>query len=285
MEKTIKDVFIDELHDILSAEQQIAKALPKVAEASSSPELKAAFKAHLQETKGQIRRLEKAFRLLKLKPRVQFCKGTKGLIDECNEVIKDYPKSAVRDAALISKAQRIEHYEISAYGTVCTFANELGHKDIASLLHETLNEESNADKKLTKLAEGGFLTSGINHKANPPLKTLKEKTAGKKKPSSSEDKANSDKKNVTSLTNKAIAAAKSAVTSKKKTAATKKKTAVASNKKTTSAKKVAPKKTIAKKTVVKSKASKAVVRSKARKPAKKSVAKRKTSALGHRKRA
>lgn len=168
MQKTIKDLFIDELHDILSSEEQIVKALPKVVEAAQSEELKKAFKDHLQETKGQIVRLNKVFKLLKLERKTKFCKATKGLIEECGEVIKEFVKSPVRDAALISKAQRIEHYEISAYGTICTFAKELGHKEIAHILHDTLLEESHADKKLTKIAEGGFLRTGINHEANIP---------------------------------------------------------------------------------------------------------------------
>jgi ferritin-like metal-binding protein YciE len=193
VQKTIKDLFIDELHDILSSEEQIVKALPKVAEAAESEELKKAFKDHLQETKGQIQRLNSVFKLLKLERKTKFCKGTRGLIEECNEVIKEFTKSPVRDAALISKAQRIEHYEISAYGTMCTFAKELGHKEIARILHDTLLEEGHADKKLTKIAEGGFLSTGINHEANiaqvpvkrsparkPAVKATKAKSAVKK---------------------------------------------------------------------------------------------------------
>lgn len=179
MQKTMKDLFIDELHDVLSAEEQIVKALPKVIEASESKDLKEAFRSHLQETKEQVKRLGKVFKLLKEKRKPKFCKGTKGLIEECNDAIKEFKKSPVRDAALISKAQRIEHYEISAYGTLCTFAKELGHSAIAKILHKTLNEEEGADKKLTKIAEGNFFSSGINHEAILPKAVKKQiKKAG-----------------------------------------------------------------------------------------------------------
>jgi ferritin-like metal-binding protein YciE len=174
MQKTMKDLFIDELHDVLSAEEQIVKAMPKVIEAAESKDLKEAFRSHLQETKEQVKRLGKVFKLLKEKRKPKFCKGTKGLIDECNETIKEYKKSPVRDAALISKTQRIEHYEISAYGTICTFARELGHSAIAVILHKTLNEEEAADKKLTKIAEGNFFSCGINHEANLPKPAKKQ---------------------------------------------------------------------------------------------------------------
>lgn len=168
MEKGIKELLIDELHDILSSEEQILKALPEMATAAESTHLKNAFKSHLKETKGQVKRLEKIFKLLKIEKKEKFCNGTQGLIHECKDVLKEFKnKSPIRDAALISKAQRIEHYEIAAYGTVRTYANEIGLDEIADLLQATLNEEGNADKKLTKIAEGG-LKSGINYLANQP---------------------------------------------------------------------------------------------------------------------
>lgn len=167
MEKNLKNLLIDELHDILSSEEQIVEALPEVVRAAQSPDLKEAFASHLKETKGQIQRLEKIFKLLKVERQEKFCKATKGLIQECKEVLKDFKtKSPIRDAALISKAQRIEHYEISAYGTVRTFANELDLDAVADLLQATLDEEGNADKKLTKIAEGGVFETGINLQAN-----------------------------------------------------------------------------------------------------------------------
>lgn len=145
------------------------EALPEMARASESSELKKAFESHLKETKGQVQRLGKIFKLLKLEKEEKLCKATKGLIQECKEVLKDFKtKSPIRDAALISKAQRIEHYEISAYGTMRTFATELDLDVVADLLQATLDEEGNADKKLTKIAEGGFFKKGINLQANIP---------------------------------------------------------------------------------------------------------------------
>jgi ferritin-like metal-binding protein YciE len=167
MEKGIRDLLIDELHDILSSEEQIIEALPDMVAAAESPELKKAFESHLKETKGQVQRLEKIFKIMKVERKEKLCKATKGLIQECKEVLKDFKeKSPLRDAALISKAQRIEHYEISAYGTMRTFAKEIQLSDVAGLLQETLGEEEHADQALTKIAEGGVFKSGINHLAN-----------------------------------------------------------------------------------------------------------------------
>lgn len=180
MQKDLKDLLIDELHDLLSSEEQIVEALPDMVSASESADLKEAFESHLKETRGQVRRLEKIFKLLKVEKKEKFCKGTKGLIEECKEVLKDFKtKSPIRDAALISKAQRIEHYEISAYGTARTFASELDLDEVADLLKETLDEEANADKKLTKIAEGGFFKTGINLQASMP-DTNKHKGVNKK---------------------------------------------------------------------------------------------------------
>jgi ferritin-like metal-binding protein YciE len=167
MQNDLKDLLIDELHDVLSSEEQIVEALPVMVRASESPDLKKAFESHLKETKAQIQRLEKIFKLLKVEKKEKFCKATKGLIQECKDVLKDFKtKSPLRDAALISKAQRIEHYEISAYGTMRTFASELDLDSVVDLLQATLYEEENADKKLTKIAEGGLFKTGINFQAN-----------------------------------------------------------------------------------------------------------------------
>jgi ferritin-like metal-binding protein YciE len=166
MEKCIKDLFIDELHDLLSCAVQIVNAYPEAITAAESTDLRDAFEQNLKETKNQIDRLERIFRILNVERREKFCEGTKGLIQECRQVLTEYEKSPVRDAALISKAQRIAHYEISAYGTTRTFAKELGFDDVVDLLQESHDEEVNIDKKLTKIAEGGLLTSGINRLAN-----------------------------------------------------------------------------------------------------------------------
>lgn len=181
MEKDLKGLLIEELHDILSSEEQIIKALPDMIKAADSPDLKKAFENHLQETKGQVQRLTKVFKLLKVKKTEKFCKATKGLIDECKEVLKDLKtKSPLRDAALISKAQRIEHYEIAAYGTVRTYAKELGLSEVAGLLRENEDEEGAADKKLTRIAKGGLFTTGVNVKAIAPIPRKKPAVAKKK---------------------------------------------------------------------------------------------------------
>lgn len=167
MENGIKEIFFDELCDIFNAEEQIVEALPEVIAAVESSDLRKALEMHLNETRGQIQRLNKVFKILKIEKKAEFCKGMRGLIEECEEILQDFKsKSPVRDAAIIPKLQRIEHYEIAAYGSVRTFAKELDLSSVADLLQETLDEEGNADKKLTKIAEGGLLKSGINHLAN-----------------------------------------------------------------------------------------------------------------------
>ncbi len=164
--ENLNQLFISELKDLLNAEEQIIKALPKMVDAAESPKLKEAFETHFGETKNHVERLKKIFHLLQLEPKSEKCEAMEGLIQECKEALNEFPESSIRDAALISKAQRIEHYEISVYGTLRTFAKELGLDKVKKLLQETLDEEANADKSLTKIAEGGLLTSGINHKAN-----------------------------------------------------------------------------------------------------------------------
>lgn len=167
MERTIRCLLIDELRNLLSLEHQIVRTLPHMAEAAESQALKKAFKSHLNETKKQVRRLEKIFRMMDIQKKPRFCKAAKGLVRECMGVIRECrKKSALRDAALISKAQRIEHYEISAYGTARTFAKELGLYRVAEFLQETLEEEAHADSHLTRIAKGWVLNTGINHRAH-----------------------------------------------------------------------------------------------------------------------
>ncbi|MDQ2732513.1 MAG: ferritin-like domain-containing protein [Armatimonadota bacterium] len=151
--ESLKDLFVEELKDIYSAETQITKALPKMAKAATTPELKAAFETHLEETKGQIARIEQIFEKLGGSPKGKTCKAMQGLVEEGSELLEEKPDKAVLDAGLIAAAQRVEHYEIAAYGTARTYALELGHKDVAKLLQETLDEEGKTDKLLTKLAE------------------------------------------------------------------------------------------------------------------------------------
>lgn len=166
MEKDFKSLLIDELSDLLSAEEQIVEALPEMIRASESSDLKQALESHLTETRMQVERLEKIFDIMNVEKEEKFCPAMKGLIDECRGVLKDFrTKSSLRDVAIIAKAQRIEHYEIAAYGTARTFAKEMDLSKVAELLQTSLDEEGNADKKLTKIAEGGLLTSGINQQA------------------------------------------------------------------------------------------------------------------------
>lgn len=162
----IRDLFLEELRDVYNAEEQILKALPSVIKASDSDELKEAFQTHFKETEHQVKRLNKIFENLGESHGRQTCEAMKGLIEECTEVIEEFPKSALRDAAIIAKAQRIEHYEISAYGSLRAFAKELDLSEASHLLKETQEEEANADKTLSKIAEGSLLASGVNHKAN-----------------------------------------------------------------------------------------------------------------------
>jgi len=160
--KELGDLYKEELKDLYSAESQLVAALPKMAKAASSPELKKAFEAHLEETKVQIQRLEQVFEEIEGSPRGKKCKAMAGLVEEGSELIKEKAdfEPAVLDAALIGAAQRIEHYEIAAYGTVRTFAQQLGYPKAANLLQQTLDEESATDEKLTALA-----LSGINQQA------------------------------------------------------------------------------------------------------------------------
>jgi ferritin-like metal-binding protein YciE len=150
--ENLEQLLIDELKDIYSAEKQITKALPKMAKATKSPELRQAFETHLEETKGQIERLDQIFETLGKKATGKTCHGMQGVIEEGSEMLQELDKGDVRDAALISAAQRVEHYEIAAYGTVREYAKMLGHKDVAKLLDETLEEEKATDEKLNSLS-------------------------------------------------------------------------------------------------------------------------------------
>jgi len=152
--ESLHDLYVHELKDLYNAEHQLLKALPKMAKAASAPELKAAFEEHLEVTRKQVERLDQIFTELEVSPKGKKCKAMEGLIEEGKEILeaKDAEPS-VRDAALIAAAQRVEHYEMAGYGCVRTFANLLGYDDAAVLLQETLDEEGEADQKLTVLAE------------------------------------------------------------------------------------------------------------------------------------
>ena len=150
---SLQKLYVEELRDLYSAENQLVKALPKMAKGASSPELKQAFEDHLEQTREHVERLEEIFEKLDERPTGKTCKGMKGLIEEGSEMLEEDGDESVIDAGLIGAAQRVEHYEIAAYGTVRTFANMLGEDEAAALLQETLDEEGEADKLLTELAE------------------------------------------------------------------------------------------------------------------------------------
>ncbi|KAA8920686.1 ferritin-like domain-containing protein [Xanthomonas sacchari] len=153
--KTIDELFIHELSDIYSAEKQLTKALPRLARASTNPALRAAFEAHLEETQGQIERIDQIVENGNLRLKRIKCAAMEGLVEEGKEVIESIEAGPVRDAALIGGAQKVEHYEIASYGTLAAMAKQLGMDDALSLLLETLNEEKSTDEKLTLLAEQG----------------------------------------------------------------------------------------------------------------------------------
>jgi len=150
---SLHDLFVDELRDIYNAEKQMLSSLPQMAEAANSPDLRAAFQQHEQETRGQVERLEEVFRELGEPPSGKTCHGMEGLIEEGSEVMEEDAEPSVKDAALIVAAQKAEHYEIASYGSVCVFAETLGLDRIKQLLKQTMAEEEAADKKLTQIAE------------------------------------------------------------------------------------------------------------------------------------
>jgi len=151
--ESLRDLYVEQLHDLYSAETQLVKALPKMAKAASNSQLRSAFQEHLSQTEYHVQRLEQIFQKLGAKPKDQTCKGMEGLIKEGSEMIKMRGEPAAIDAGLIAAAQRVEHYEIAGYGCVHTYAQQLGEQQDAQLLQQTLNEEGQTDKKLTQLAE------------------------------------------------------------------------------------------------------------------------------------
>jgi ferritin-like metal-binding protein YciE len=161
----LQDVLVEQLADLYSAENQLVAALPKLAGAAHNSELKEAFNHHLEETRGHVKRLDEAFTALSIPRKVETCAAMKGLIEEGAQIVEASGAPDAIDAALIAAAQRVEHYEISAYGTARTLATELGYDRAAALLDETLAEESKADKLLTKIADGGIFRGGINEQA------------------------------------------------------------------------------------------------------------------------
>jgi ferritin-like metal-binding protein YciE len=159
--KTLEDLFIDELKDMYNAENQLTRALPKMAKKATSDELRNAIETHLEETQNQIERLEKVFQEIDQTAKGKTCQAMKGLIEEGTEIMEETAEDMVRDAGIISAAQKVEHYEIASYGTLITFAKNLGYDKAAELLEQTLEEEKKTDKLLTDLA-----VSSINQEAD-----------------------------------------------------------------------------------------------------------------------
>jgi ferritin-like metal-binding protein YciE len=153
---TLHEAFVEELRDTYDAEKQLTKALPKMVKAASSPELRDAFETHLEETRQQIERLDQVFASIEEKARGKHCEGMAGIIQEAQSMMQEEFDDATADATLIASAQRVEHYEMAAYGTLVAWARAMGHDDAADLLQETLDEEKAADEKLNSLAEGGI---------------------------------------------------------------------------------------------------------------------------------
>jgi len=174
----IRELLIEEMQDQYDAEKQLVKALPKMAKASSNTELSQAFSSHLEETRGHVERLEQAFGLLGVKPKARPCAAMKGLVEEAQETIGKQMPDAIKDSALICAAQKVEHYEIAGYGTICAWASALGLDDVSELLQETLDEEKATDEKLSQVNDDILEEANVSAEEAPPPKT---KTAGSQK--------------------------------------------------------------------------------------------------------
>jgi ferritin-like metal-binding protein YciE len=165
---SLQELYLEELKDTYDAEKQIIKALPKMVKASSAPQLQKAFAEHLEQTKGHIQRLEQIFKGLGEEPKAKKCDGMKGILEEGEDVVSEDSEGAVRDAGLIAGAQRVEHYEMAAYGSLRTWAQQLGDEQAAQLLEKTLDEEKEADQKLSQIAESNVNTEAAGSvKAKP----------------------------------------------------------------------------------------------------------------------
>lgn len=164
----LKDLYLEELRDVYDAEKQLTKALPRMSKTSSNSALTKAFDSHLRQTEEHIQRIEKIFQQLGTKAKGKTCKAMKGLVEEGKDMMKESGEDDVRDAGLIAAAQRVEHYEIAAYGTLCAYAEMLGRKDDLKLLQRTLKEEKDTDKKLTDLAMKTVNPSALHQTQSKP---------------------------------------------------------------------------------------------------------------------
>jgi ferritin-like metal-binding protein YciE len=184
-EPTLRKLFVDELRDVYYAEKQLTKALPKLAKASTSSDLRDAFETHLEETEGQVERLEEIFELLGETAKAKKCPGILGIIEESSELIKNEEKGPVLDAGLIAGAQRAEHYEMAAYGSLLAWAKTLNEDKVAKRLEQTLDEEKAADEKLSALAEDGINSDAAmgdeDEEEAGPVRAAKSSTAARSK--------------------------------------------------------------------------------------------------------
>jgi ferritin-like metal-binding protein YciE len=181
----LRDALVDEIKDIYNAEKQIVKALPKMVKGATSEELRDAFESHLEETQNQVTRLERVFELLDEKPRGKHCAGMAGILEEGSETLEEDAEDSVMDAKLIAGAQRVEHYEITAYGTAIAWAEALGLTEVAGVLGESLAEEKAADEKLSAIAESGIndaATAGESEEDMEDDDEATPKSAGKAEP-------------------------------------------------------------------------------------------------------
>jgi ferritin-like metal-binding protein YciE len=176
--ESLKELYVDELKDIYSAEKQLTKALPKMAKAATSSDLQQGFEEHLEQTKGHVERLEQIFTMLNTKPGGKKCMGMEGLVKEGAEIMGEDFEEDVMDAALISAAQRVEHYEIAAYGTVAAYADLLGEPKHATLLRQTLEEEKETDQKLTELSQEINLEANQNQQVTSGQKQKQSRSEG-----------------------------------------------------------------------------------------------------------
>ena len=153
---SLHTLMFDEIRDLYDAEHQLVKALPKIAQAATSPMLRKAIEGHLEETKGHVNRLERAFEVLGETAKRKHCAGISGILDEGQQLLKSDFEGVVKDAGIIAGAQRVEHYETAAYGNVIAWARAMGHEEVARILHQTLEEEKAANDKLSNIGEGGL---------------------------------------------------------------------------------------------------------------------------------
>ena len=179
---SLQDLYVEQLRDLYDAESQLIKALPKMAEAANSDDLRQSFEDHLDQTKGHVQRLETIFAKLGEKPKGEKCKGMEGLVKEGSEVLDEDMDENVKDAAIIAAAQRVEHYEIAGYGTVRTFANILGDREAAALLEQTLEEEKETDQQLTELAEDINIEAEQGSEETEVEERVQSRTSSRKKP-------------------------------------------------------------------------------------------------------